>query len=264
MKHSDDADGENDRTWKQTMNAFWNMFENGTLVTTKECYCGVISPITETFHTLFLGFEERFHGSVSGYANQCNLSDMISYYHQESRLEWACPSCMGKFNNATKKCVITKYPKILYIVIQRGGYNMLINTAVDFPLENFNPFIYPDGNEPPICDVKYNLVASIYRKATTQNKGHYYAICKDDRSGSWYTYDDDNVEVVKNMQKPNGKIYVTLQRNVDVLVYIQQDAPMYHEHALAQFSSLTTGQDDSMSSVSGANSREGTITVCNE
>jgi len=84
MKHSDDADGENDRTWKQTMNAFWNMFENGTLVTTKECYCGVISPITETFHTLFLGFEERFHGSVSGYANQCNLSDMISYYHQES------------------------------------------------------------------------------------------------------------------------------------------------------------------------------------
>ena len=81
MSHHDAKDDVHEREWKQTMTAFWDMFEHGTHVTTKRCICGNTSPTEGTFHTLFLGFEEKFHDSVQRRENHCALSDMISHYH---------------------------------------------------------------------------------------------------------------------------------------------------------------------------------------
>ena len=127
--------------------------------------------------------------------------------------------------------------------------------------------------------VRYDLVASIYRQSTTQHNGHFVAICKDNRTDVWHKYDDDRIELA-HLQKEsrNGPtIKVPYQRFVDLLVYVQQDPPIYQDDTLSQFSCLTTTiqQVDSnssgkISSVTGGdydtnyNLREDNITVCNQ
>jgi hypothetical protein len=72
-------------------------------------------------------------------------------------------------------------------------------------------------------------------------------------------------------------IYVPLQRAIDVLVYVQQDPPIYQDDTSSLFSGVTTTiqQVDSnssgkISSVTGGeydtnyNLREDNITVCNQ
>ncbi len=154
MENQHEADGEYEREWKQTMTAFWDMFEHGTHVTTKRCICGNTSPTEGTFDTLFLGFEEKFHGSVQKNDNCCALKDMILYYQNKSQADWACAFCNARENNAMTDCLVTQYPKILYIVLQRGSKDQkLINTSVDFPVENFNPYKSSGRFDSTNCDV---------------------------------------------------------------------------------------------------------------
>jgi uncharacterized UBP type Zn finger protein len=211
MRHDDEADGKNEREWKQTMTAFWDLFEHGTLQTIKQCNCGHNSSKEDTFHTLFLGFHDKFHGVVDKNDKSCALSDMISYYLSKSQVNYECTVCSKRIGNATTHGVITQYPKILYIVLQRGNQTestrKLIETHVDFPLEQFNPFKSSGQIDNTNRDVRYDLVASIYRKAKTLEEGHFYAICKDVMSGYWHKYDDNTTEVV-SLQKANGTMYV--------------------------------------------------------
>jgi hypothetical protein len=54
MNHQDAKDGVNDSEWKQTMTAFWDMFEHGRYVTTVTyTKCGNTSPTDGTFETFF-------------------------------------------------------------------------------------------------------------------------------------------------------------------------------------------------------------------
>jgi hypothetical protein len=150
---------------------------------------------------------------------------------------------------------------------------------VDFPLENFYPYKSSGRVGSTNCDVRYDLVASIYRDAKTQHIGHFYAVCKDDTSGVWHKYDDDELTLT-SLQKyirTAPTIKKEYQRRIDLLVYVQQDPPIYMDDTSSQFSGLgtTIQQVDSnssgkMSSVTGVdydsnnNSREESHTVCNQ
>jgi len=202
MSYQHATDGVYESTWKQTMTAFWDMFEHGTSVVTVRCECGNTSPTEDSFATLFLGFENKFHSSIEKRKNHCALSDMISHYQNESQADWACTFCNAREKNAIRDCRVTQYPKILYIVLQRGTYNEeLITTPVDFPVENFYPYKSSRRIDSTNCDVRYDLVTSIYRQSTTQHKGHFFAVCKDDSSGVWHEYDDHEISLTSLQKK---------------------------------------------------------------
>jgi hypothetical protein len=123
MKNQDEADGEYEREYKQTMTAFWDMFEHGISVVTLRCECGNTSPTEDSFDTLFLGFENKFHSPTNKKKNHCALSDMISHYQNEFQADWACTICNARENNAIRKCLLTHFPKILFIILHRGSNN---------------------------------------------------------------------------------------------------------------------------------------------
>jgi hypothetical protein len=100
---------------------------------------------------------------------------MISHYQtMESQIDWACTNCKAAVGNAMTNILITQYPKILFIVIPRGSFDdRLIDTTVDFPVEKFYPYNLSGQIDSTKCEVRYDLVGSIYRFAKTVDKGHY-------------------------------------------------------------------------------------------
>jgi hypothetical protein len=73
------------------------------------------------------------------------------------------------------------YPRVLCIALSRGSYlenkHSKIQTAVDFPFENFKPNEHSQIQD-DADDTTYNLVATINHRAHAHNRGHYTAICK--------------------------------------------------------------------------------------
>jgi hypothetical protein len=227
MSYQHATDDRYDCEYKQTMTAFWDMFDHGTSVNTLTCRCGNTFSKEDTFATLFLTFEDKFHASIGKTENHCALTDMISHYHnEEGQQTWQCGICDANDENAIRKDIVTRYPKILYIVLNRASKTMdLITTSVDFPVENFYPYKLSGKIGSTNCDVRYDLVASIYRCSETLERGHFYAVCKDDSTGVWHECDDCEISRASLQKKYKNRrtIYARYQRAIDVLVYVQQD-----------------------------------------
>ncbi len=49
------------------------------------------------------------------------------------------------------------------------------------------------------------------------NDGHYMAVSKSPTSGSWYKYDDDNVNLVKFVKGNNNSVLVDFQKTASIL-----------------------------------------------
>ena len=281
MSNEHPTDDNSVRIYKQTMTAFWNMFEHGKSTVTLKCSCGNTSPTEDLFETLFLHFEDKFHTDLGKRENHCALSDMMSHYQGYITADWPCTECNAREVNAIRNCLITQYPKILYIVLKRASFDgELVTTKVNFPLENFYPYRSSGQIDNSNCDVRYDLVASIYRDSKTHHNGHFYAVCKDDSSGVWHEYDDDQVSLSSFQGKTYTKrptIKAEYQRNVDLLVYVQKNPPINQDDTSSVFSGISTTiqQVDSnstgkISSVTGCdystnnNSRGDSMTVCNQ
>lgn len=282
MSNEHPADDNSVRMYKQTMTAFWDMFEHGKSTVTLKCKCGNTIIREDLFATLFLEFGKKFHNTDLGKReNHCALSDMMSHYQDYIGEDWPCTNCNESEENAIRNCLVTQYPKILYIVVKRASFNgALVETKVNFPVENFYPYKSSGQIDNSNCDVRYDLVASIYRDSTTHHNGHFYAVCKDDSSGVWHEYDDDQVSLSSFQGKTYTKrptILAEYQRNVDLLVYVQKDPPINQDDTSSVFSGISTTiqQVDSnstgkISSVTGCdnstnnNSRGDSMTVCNQ
>ena len=281
MSNEHPTDDNSVRMYKQTMTAFWNMFEHGKSTVTLKCKCGNTSPTEDLFETLFLHFEDKFHTDLGKRENHCALSNMMSHYQGYIKADWPCTECNAREENAIRKCLITQYPKILYIVLKRASFGgALVETKVNFPVEDFYPYKSSGQIDNSNCDVRYDLVASIYRDSTTHHNGHFYAVCKDDSSGVWHEYDDDQVSLSSFQGKTYTKrptIKAEYQRNVDLLVYVQKNPQINQDDTSSVFSGISTTiqQVDSnstgkISSVTGCdystnnNSRGDNMTVCNQ
>ena len=96
MSHHDAKDDVHEREWKQTMTAFWDMFEHGTYVTTVTCTkCDNTSHTEGLFETLILYFNETFHRSPEKKHNSCTLGDMLLHRQRnENELDWAAQIAM--------------------------------------------------------------------------------------------------------------------------------------------------------------------------
>jgi hypothetical protein len=69
-------------------------------------------------------------------------------------------------------------------------------------------------------DLKYNLIASVNHRASKKNDGHYTAVSKSPTSGSWYKYDNDNVNLVKFVKGSNNSVLMDFQKTTSILFYV--------------------------------------------
>jgi hypothetical protein len=68
-------------------------------------------------------------------------------------------------------------------------------------------------------DLKYNLIATINHRARKKNDGHYMAVSKSPTSGSWFKYDDDNVDLVKFVKGNKNFVLMDFQKTNSILFY---------------------------------------------
>ncbi len=155
---------------------------------------------------LLLQFPESHH-EVTPTNWKCTLNSLINHYHigQEDFPDYDCNYC-GKRTLATQCVRISRCPVILRIVLGcKKNDDTRITSAVNYPVWELNPCTILGSHE-EMVDSKYNLIATINHRPSKKNDGHYTAVSKSPTLGSWYKYDDDNVNLVKFVKGNNNSM----------------------------------------------------------
>uniref|UniRef100_A0A3P8YW10 ubiquitinyl hydrolase 1 n=2 Tax=Esox lucius TaxID=8010 RepID=A0A3P8YW10_ESOLU len=143
-------------------------------------------------------------------AHKCSLQDCLSLFFQQCTLtcgdQKLCPQCGVKRDTAVLTS-LAEAPRVLVLHLQRFGCHGIekrkLRTNVLFPLEglDLNPFL----SSPSANHTNYSLYAVVNHTGDL-NMGHYTALCRNARSGSWYHFDDATVREVEDflVQSPNA------------------------------------------------------------
>lgn len=173
-----------------------DLFE-GIFMSTLTCaHCQGQSNTFEVFNCLSLPIPSE---------SRCHLRDCLNHFSNPERIEaaWECPRCKQK-READKKIVICKLPKVLIIHLKRfsldGRWRQKLQTTVDFPLTDLSvdcTNVLPQsayGSMP--LKSSYELIAVVNHYGHLDG-GHYTAFCKLENQ-RWYTFDDSNVNEMKD------------------------------------------------------------------
>ncbi|XP_078040551.1 ubiquitin carboxyl-terminal hydrolase 8 [Augochlora pura] len=194
-----------EEAWNKAMGSMRSIISDlffGHLRSTITCsYCEQSSTTYESFNSLTTSLP---------HSNRCTLNDCIlKFVTGQKVIGWKCPKCQTP-REATKKFDFVKLAPIVVIHLNRfaesGGWLEKRNTAVDFPLTDFNlkPYLVTDNNTPTISNIRsynYSLYAMSNHYGTMEG-GHYTAYCKNAAQNKWYKYDDQTVtEVTTNQVK---------------------------------------------------------------
>ena len=123
------------------------------------------------------------------------LEEMISFHCQKKEMEYKCPGC-NVHKQGFQTRLIHKYPNILFIQLQRTGYNyekneqVLVKEKVKYK-RYMTLFEGEDKNE-----VYFELISLVVFKGDSLSTGHYFTyILNSDKQ--WYLVDDaDNPDKV--------------------------------------------------------------------
>ncbi|XP_076376585.1 uncharacterized protein LOC117222149 isoform X2 [Megalopta genalis] len=194
-----------EEAWDKAMGSMKSIISDlffGQLRSTIMCsFCKQSSTTYESFNSLTTSLP---------HSNRCTLNDCIlRFVTGQKVIGWKCPKCQTP-REATKKFDFVKLAPIVVIHLNRfaesGGWLEKRNTAVDFPLTDFNlkPYLVTDSNTPTISNIRsynYSLYAMSNHYGTMEG-GHYTAYCKNATQNKWYKYDDQTVtEVTTNQVK---------------------------------------------------------------
>ncbi|KAF9041166.1 hypothetical protein BDP27DRAFT_1244526 [Rhodocollybia butyracea] len=192
------------------------LFE-GTLTSETRCLtCETVSSRDESFIDLSIDIEEN--SSVTACLRQFSASEMLC-----QKNKFFCDSCCD-LQEAEKRMKIKKLPNILALHLKRFKYqedlNKYIKLAyrVAFPLQ-LRLFNTVDDAED--ADRLYNLFAIVIHLGNGPHHGHYISIIK--ILGSWFVFDDDNVDLIAEKEIPkyyghsnSGSAYVLYYEAVDI------------------------------------------------
>lgn len=191
-----------EKEWDKAMDSQESIISElffGQLRSTITCSsCQKDSTTYETFNSLTMSLP---------HTNRCTLDDCIQRFVTGQKVVgWKCPKCQVP-REATKKFDFIKLAPIIVIHLNRfaesGGWLEKRNTAVDFPLKEFDlkPYLITDHDTPMnntrFCT--YNLYAMSNHYGTMEG-GHYTAFCKNSVQNKWYKYDDQTVTEVSPSQ----------------------------------------------------------------
>jgi hypothetical protein len=218
---------------KKTMTDFWDMFAHGSREYTTRCHgCGNTTAQKEPFTKLILKFHNKLHKKSSKKSDVCTLDELLrtNPSGDDNVDDFHCLRCNRK-TTATRGNCVRWYPRILCIAISHGSYNdkdaHLVKTCVDFPIDTLKLKEYSLSQDfsDDFEDITYKLVATMYRYPKSNDGGHFTAICKQHRSGMWYSYDDDEVKMSSFSKSDKGipTAKKDFQRNAALLFYIRQE-----------------------------------------
>ncbi|OAD53212.1 Ubiquitin carboxyl-terminal hydrolase 8 [Eufriesea mexicana] len=172
-----------EKAWDKAMGSQRSIISDlffGQLRSTITCsFCKQSSTTYETFNSLTTSLP---------HSNRCTLNDCIlKFVSGQKVLGWKCPKCHTP-REAMKKFDFVKLAPIIVIHLNRfaesGGWLEKRNTAVDFPLTDFNlkPYLVTDSNSTTISNIRsYSYSYSLYAMSNhygTMEGGHYTAFCK--------------------------------------------------------------------------------------
>ncbi|KOC65313.1 Ubiquitin carboxyl-terminal hydrolase 8 [Habropoda laboriosa] len=188
-----------EKAWDKAMGSQRSIISDlffGQLRSTITCsFCKQSSTTYEIFNSLTMSLP---------HSNRCTLNDcIIKFVSGQKVVGWKCPKCQTA-REATKKFDFVKLAPIIVIHLNRfaesGGWLEKRNTAVDFPLTDFNlkPHLVTDSNSATISNIR-NYSYSLYAMSNhygTMGGGHYTSFCKNAAQNKWYKYDDQTVTEV--------------------------------------------------------------------
>ncbi len=222
--------------------------------------CGTITVQEQPFSELILYFNDKHHHTNSKKSNACPLGELLrSNTSGDNNIDDFDCFISNRKTKATIRNRVHRYPRVLCIAISCGSYNEnqtdLVQTSVEFPIDTFKPKKYSLSQDflNDADDITYNLVATMYCYPNNRNDGgHFTAICKQHRSGMWYSYDDQDVKTSTFSKSVKGvpKAKKEFQQAAELLFYIQKESTQVD-------ASLVTGVDgnDHGSTYSTHNSR---------
>uniref|UniRef100_A0A8C5PKN7 Ubiquitin carboxyl-terminal hydrolase 48 n=1 Tax=Leptobrachium leishanense TaxID=445787 RepID=A0A8C5PKN7_9ANUR len=127
------------------------------------------------------------------------LTDCISEFLKEEKLEgdnrYFCENCQSK-QNATRRIRLLNLPPTLNLQLMRfvfdrqTGHKKKLNTYIGFSETlDMNPYVdRADGR------FVYELSAVLIHRGVSAYSGHYIAHVKDQQSGEWYKFNDEEIE----------------------------------------------------------------------
>ena len=245
--------------FKNAITSYWDMFSHGLTIHSVFCnVCGTEFEKENPFAELILYFDDSHH-TDNKKGNACTLGELLENYNRREDViyDYDCNVCKMK-TQATVRNRVRCYPRVLCIALSRGSYldhkHSIIQTSVDFPLENFNPNEH-SLNEDHDDDTTYNLVATINHKPIGQNGGHYTAICKQHDSGVWYFYNDAEVQRsnFSKIQRGVRKVKVDVQRAATLLFYIRREPIQVDTSIVNRVDDNDDGSTNSTEKLRGSN-----------
>ncbi|XP_070561679.1 ubiquitin carboxyl-terminal hydrolase 48-like isoform X2 [Ptychodera flava] len=169
-------------------NVIQQQFSGEYAYVTKCNNCGGISQRQSKFYELDL--------NIQGHKQ---LSECLQEFLQEEKLEGAnqylCERCNSK-QNASRRIQLHKLPTVLnlqllrFIFDRQTGHKKKLNTYIQFPeVLDITPYLVNKDVE-----VLYDLTAVLIHRGPSAYSGHYIAHIKDKDSGTWYKFNDEEIE----------------------------------------------------------------------
>ncbi|XP_038696687.1 ubiquitin carboxyl-terminal hydrolase 26 isoform X1 [Tripterygium wilfordii] len=128
-----------------------------------------------------------------------NLDDSLNDYLSVEKLhgdnQYFCETCKARVD-ATRSIKLRTLPDVLNFQLRRCVFNPQTSTKKKIT----SVFCFPRQLnmrkrlcEPHQDELLYDLSAVLIHKGTAVNSGHYVAHIKDDNTGQWWEFDDENV-----------------------------------------------------------------------
>ncbi|KAJ7966072.1 Ubiquitin carboxyl-terminal hydrolase 26 [Quillaja saponaria] len=124
-----------------------------------------------------------------------SLNDYLSIEELHGDNQYFCESCKTRVD-ATRSIKLRSLPDVLNLQLKRCVFlpkttmKKKITSAFSFPAElNMRQRL----SEPSLSELVYVLSAVLIHKGTGVNSGHYIAHIKDENTGQWWEFDDEQV-----------------------------------------------------------------------
>jgi hypothetical protein len=218
------------------MKSFWEQFSTGIVKQTTMCQkCSNVTTKHEPFSELMIFFPSS---QIIPHQSSCTLDYLLTFNRiGESEIEdYHCVHCESR-TVVKRNQEITVYPALLLIVLCRKMseddtyVNNIVNTAVEFPLEDFCFSTISNLQQQSSVNISYNLIGTVDYKARKYD-GHYTAITK--KGNIWHCYNDEKVTIIQFQNRSLNKSVRDYQRSTVMLLYYQSPAPVQETTTGAQ------------------------------
>nr|GMD75431.1 ubiquitin carboxyl-terminal hydrolase 26 [Ipomoea batatas] len=182
-----------------------------------------------------------------------SLDDYLSIEELEGDNQYYCESCATRVN-ATRSIKLRSLPAVLNFQLKRCVFlpntttKKKITSAFCFPEELNMAQRISDHLQP---DLVYDLSAILIHKGSAVNSGHYIALIKNEKTGQWWEFDDEQVSNLGSQPFGGG--------SSNSAVKPAQTEPPLHTSASEQMDVIVNGKN-----VNGGQQRSlNTNVVCN-